>query len=131
MRRRSTSRKLDGALFEMPQKTVSLGLQTIWTAPLSGVEVLGGQVSHDFPIPLTLVHVFEPGFTNIPDVEGLVLLVEEEPAGGDEPVAAHLHDERGAVAPRVGAPALVPQLVALKFDAKILVAHRLDRSERL
>src|SRR3972149_760174 len=129
MRRRSTSRKLDGALFEMPQKTVSLGLQTIWTAPLSGVEVLGGQVSHDFPIPLTLVHVFEPGFTNIPDVEGLVLLVEEEPAGGDEPVAAHLHDERGAVAPRVVAPALVLQSVALHHHTEIFVAHRPTRGK--
>ena len=69
------------------QPLVRVRLQAIGTAAFLWVEELARQIIHDLPIPVGGEYVPKAGLRDIPNMECLVLLVEQESAWRNQSVA--------------------------------------------
>src|SRR5258708_4910453 len=127
--RRATDRQLRLAIHVLEQERIRLRLQAVRAAARTWIELIGCKVAHDFPIAIRMEQVAEARIADVPDVERLVLFIEEESAGSDQTVSRHLRDERWPEALGVVALTLIFHAVALYRNSEARVAHRLDLVE--
>ena len=105
-------------------------LQAVRTAAFLRVEMFAGEIAHHLPVAVGGEDVAEALFGDISDMEGLEVLVEQEAAGRDQPIAGQLHDEGWSETAAVAALAFVLDAGPFHHDAEFVIAHGLGGAER-